>query len=192
VRLNEGATGPDGALYAGGMVTGPGGATALYRVEPDGAARVVLDGVGCSNGLGFSPDGALAYYADTVTHRIDVLDVVPASVDPRGLVRRRPFVAVDPADGVPDGLTVDAEGGVWVALWGGSAVRRYSPAGALDAELRFPATQVTACTFGDDGLGALYVTTSRQGLAAREQPEAGSVFRVDAGVAGLPVTPFAG
>lgn len=192
VRLNEGATGPDGAFYVGGMVTGPGGAAALHRVEPGGAAGIVLDGVGCSNGLGFSPDGARAYYADTATHRIDVLDVVPASVDARGLTGRRPFVAIDPADGAPDGLTVDADGGVWVALWGGSAVRRYSPVGVVDAEIRFPATQVTACTFGDDDLGTLYVTTSRQGLADHEQPEAGSLFRVDAGVRGLPVTPFAG
>ncbi|CAM3468114.1 SMP-30/gluconolactonase/LRE family protein [Isoptericola cucumis] len=192
VRLNEGAAAPDGAFYAGGMVTGPGGAASLHRVEPDGTARVVLDGIGCSNGLGFSPDGARAYYADTVTHRVDVLDVVPASEDPRGLVGRRPFVTIDPADGAPDGLAVDAEGGVWVALWGGSAVRRYSPDGTLDAEIRFPASQVTACTFGDDGLDALYVTTSRQDLADDDEPEAGSVFRVDAGVRGLPALPFAG
>ncbi|WP_240930394.1 SMP-30/gluconolactonase/LRE family protein [Isoptericola sp. BMS4] len=192
VRLNEGSTGPDGAFYVGGMVTGTGGTAALHRVEPGGAARVVLEGVGCSNGLGFSPDGTRAYYADTATHRIDMLDVVPASVDARGLTGRRPFVAVDPADGAPDGLTVDADGGVWVALWGGSAVRRYSPSGVVDAEIRFPATQVTACTFGGDDLGTLYVTTSRQDLADYEQPEAGSLFRVDAGVRGLPATPFAG
>ena len=191
-RLNEGATAPDGAFYAGSMVTGPGGAGFLHRVDPDGTTRAVLDGIGCSNGLAFSPDGSRAYYADTVTHRVDVLDVVPAAVDPRGLVGRRPFVTVDPVDGAPDGLTVDAEGGVWVALWGGSAVRRYSPDGALDAEVRLPASQVTACTFGGEGLDVLYVTTSRQDLAAGDEPEAGSLFRVDVGVRGLPALPFAG
>jgi sugar lactone lactonase YvrE len=193
VRLNEGAAAPDGAFYAGGMARGerPG---ALYRVEPDGSSRVVLDGIRVSNGLGFSPDGSLAYYVDSATQRVDVLDVVPADEDPRGLVRRRPFVAVDPEDGTPDGLTVDADGGVWVALWGGSAVRRYSPAGVLDAEVRFPASQVSACTFGGDDLDALFVTTSRQDLDADDphEREAGSVFRVDVGVRGLPVLPFAG
>jgi sugar lactone lactonase YvrE len=193
VVLNEGSAGPDGAFYAGGMAQGdrPG---ALYRVEPDGAARVVLEGIEVGNGLGFSPDGALAYYVDTATQRIDVLDVVPVAHDPRGLVNRRPFVEVDPDDGSPDGLTVDAEGGVWVALWGGSAVRRYSPAGSLEAEVRLPASQVSACTFGGDDLGTLFVTTSRQDLDADDpdEREAGSVFRVDPGVRGLPVLPFAG
>lgn len=193
VRLNEGAAGPDGAFYAGGMALGER-LGALYRVEADGTSRVVLDGVACSNGLGFSPDGSLAYYADSLTHRVDVLDVVPADVDPRGLVNRRPFVAVDPADGLPDGLTVDAEGGVWVALWGGSAVRRYSPEGTLDAEVRFPASQVSACTFGGDGLDELYVTTSRQGFGTADatEPEAGSLFRAEPGVRGLPALPFTG
>ncbi|MFE6968993.1 SMP-30/gluconolactonase/LRE family protein [Isoptericola sp. NPDC057653] len=192
VRLNEGATAPDGALYAGGMVTGPGATASLHRIDPDGTTRVVLDGIGCSNGLGFSPDGTLAYYVDTAAHRVDLLDVVAASVDPRGLVGRRPFATVDPADGVPDGLAVDAEGGVWVALWGGSVVRRYAPDGRPDAEVRLPASQVTACAFGGERLDTLYVTTSRQGLAAGAEPEAGSLFRVEVGVRGLPALPFAG
>ena len=163
-------------------------------MEADGSSRVVLDGIEVSNGLGFSPDGSRAYYVDSATRRVDVLDVVPATEDPRGLVRRRPFVEIDPDDGMPDGLTVDAEGGVWVALWGGGAVRRYSPDGALDAVVPLPVSQVSACAFGGDDLDRLFVTTSRQGLDDPDADEAasGSLFVADPGVRGLPVLPFAG
>ncbi|MBD5785483.1 SMP-30/gluconolactonase/LRE family protein [Cellulosimicrobium terreum] len=190
--VNEGACGPDGAFYAGGAADSPA-ASALHRIEPDGSTRLVLDPVACSNGLGFSPDGTRAYYVDSLTYRVDVLDVVPSQDDPRGLVNRRCLVEIDPDDGLPDGLTVDAEGGVWVALWGGSVVRRYSSAGALDAEVRLPASRVSACTFGGADLDELYVTTSRLGLEpAATEPEAGSVFRVDVGLRGLATLPFAG
>ncbi|WP_330932788.1 SMP-30/gluconolactonase/LRE family protein [Cellulosimicrobium cellulans] len=195
VRLNEGAAGPDGAFYAGGMADGARpGASALFRVEADGASRVVVEDVTCANGLAFSPDGTRAYWTDSLTHRVDVLDVVPAAEDPRGLVRRRPFVVVDPADGLPDGIAVDAEGGVWVALWGGSAVRRYSPDGTLDAVVPLPVSQVSACTFGGDGLDELYVTTSRQGFGTPDPDEAasGSLYVARPGVRGLPALPFAG
>lgn len=196
VRTNEGAAGPDGAFYVGGVADDARpGASALHRVEPDGAARVVVDDVTCANGLAFSPDGTRAYWTDSLTHRVDVLDVVPAAEDPRGLVRRRPFAHVDPADGLPDGIAVDADGGVWVALWGGSAVRRYSPDGVVDAELPLPVTQVSACTFGGEHLDELWVTTSRQGLGdvrGTAEREAGSVFRALPGVRGLPALPFAG
>jgi sugar lactone lactonase YvrE len=101
-------------------------------------------------------------------------------------------VAVAADDGMPDGLTVDREGGVWVALYGGSAVRRYSPVGKLDEVLELPVSQVTACTFGGPALDELYITTSRLEVPEGEQPEAGSVFRVEPGVAGVPPTPFAG
>lgn len=193
VRLNEGAAGPDGAFYAGGQAEGER-PSALYRVETDGSVCVVLDGVEVSNGLGFSPDGTLAYYVDSATRRVDVLDVVPVEEDPRGLVRRRPFVEVDPDDGMPDGLTVDSEGGVWVALWGGSAVRRYAPDGTLDAVVDLPVSQVSACTFGGDDLDELFVTTSRQGLGTPGPDEAasGSLFVAHPGVRGLSALPFAG
>ena len=93
--------------------------------------------------------------------------------------------------GCRNGLPVDCEGGVWVALFGGAAVRRYGSGGTLDEVLDLPVTQVTACTFGGDGLQDLYITTSRENLPDGEQPEAGSVFRARPGVAGLPPTPFA-
>jgi sugar lactone lactonase YvrE len=98
-------------------------------------------------------------------------------------------VTVAEHHGLPDGLTVDREGRVWVAFFGGSAVRRFGPGGTLEEVLDLPATQPTACTFGGDGL-ELYTTTSRENLPDHEQPEAGSVFRARPGEAGLPPAPF--
>jgi sugar lactone lactonase YvrE len=189
VRMNEGATDPDGRFYCGSMAYDmTPGAGALYRLEPGGAVDVVVDSVTCSNGLAWTPDGRTAYYVDSLTHRIDRFDYDPVS----GLTARRPFVATPEEHGLPDGLTVDREGGVWVAFYGGSAVRRFTPEGTLDAVLELPVTQVTACTFGGPELDELYVTTSREGVPEGEQPQAGSVFRAEPGVAGLPVVPFAG
>jgi len=111
------------------------------------------------------------------------------------LGRRRPFAAVDVEGAVPDGLAVDAEGGVWVALHGGWGLRRYAPDGELAAIVELPVARVTSCCFGGRGLRDLYVTTRREGLSARElaaQPLAGALLRLDAGVAGLPTHAFAG
>jgi sugar lactone lactonase YvrE len=189
VRMNDGGTDPDGRFYCGSMAYDlTPGAGALYRLDPGGGVSVVLDAVTISNGLAWTPDGRTAYYVDSPTQRIDVFDYDAEA----GLINRRPFVTVAERQGLPDGLTVDCEGGVWVALFGGSAVRRYGPTGTLEEVLDLPVTQVTACTFGGDGLEELYITTSRENLPEDQQPQAGSVFRARPGVAGLPTTPFAG
>ncbi|MDQ4105191.1 MAG: SMP-30/gluconolactonase/LRE family protein, partial [Actinomycetota bacterium] len=121
VRMNEGGCDPDGRFYCGSMAYDQRpGAGALYRLDPDRSVCVVLRHVTVSNGLEWSPDGSRAYYNDTPTHRIDVFDYDRDA----GLTGRRPFVHL-PGDGDPDGLTVDSEGGVWVALYGGGAVHRY-------------------------------------------------------------------
>lgn len=183
VRMNDGATDPEGRFYCGSMAyDATPGAGRLYRLDADGSVSVVLESVTISNGLGWSPDLETAYYVDSPTYRIDAFDA--------DLTGRRAFVEV--RDGMPDGLAVDREGGVWVALWGGSAVHRYAPAGTLDAVLELPVTQVTACAFGGPDLDELYITTSRQEVAEGEQPAAGSVFRARPGVVGLPVVAFAG
>jgi len=188
VRMNDGGTDPDGRFYCGSMAYDvTPGAGALYRLDPGGSVSVVLDAATISNGLAWTPDGRTAYYVDSPTQRIDVFDYDAET----GLINRRPFVTVAEDDGLPDGLTVDREGGVWVALFGGSAVRRYGPTGTLEEVLDLPVTQVTACTFGGDGLEELYITTSRENLPEDQQPQAGSVFRARPGVAGLPPTPFA-
>ena len=188
IRMNEGGCDPDGRFYCGSMAYDAStGAAALYRLDVDGTVHRVLDGVTISNGLEWSPDGSLAYYVDTPTHRIDVFDYDAE----RGLTGRRPFVRI-PDDGNPDGLTVDAEGGVWVALFGGGAVHRYTSEGRLDAVVELPTPQVTACTLGGPQLDQLFITTSREGMGPDDDPLAGSLFRVDAGVRGLPVRAFAG
>jgi sugar lactone lactonase YvrE len=187
VRMNEGGCDPDGRFWCGSMAYDQRpGAAALYRLDADGSVHRVLDGITVSNGLEWSPDGSLAYYDDTATHRVDVFDYHRDA----GLTGRRPFVRL-PDGGNPDGLTVDAEGGVWVALYGSGAVHRYTPAGVLDGVVEVPAAQVTACTFGGPRLDQLFVTTSREGLEPGDDPLAGSLFRADVGVAGRPVREFA-
>lgn len=191
VRMNEGGTGPDGCFWAGSMAYDQAeGAARLYRVRPDLTWETVLEGVTVSNGIAWSPDGSRAYYADTPTGRIDVLDpAAPAA--PGG---RRPFVTprLPGGDPLPDGITVDAEGAVWVALHGAGQVHRYRADGQLDTVVHVGARQTTACALGGDDLRTLYVTTSREGLAPGEDPAAGSLFAVRVGVPGLPVLPFPG
>ena len=186
VRMNEGGCDPDGRFYCGSMAYDQRpGAASLYRLDPDETVHIVLEDVTLSNGLDWSPDGRLAYYTDTATHSISVFDYDPDS----GLTGRRPFVALESN---PDGLTVDAEGGVWTALYDGGAVRRYAPEGRLDAVIEVPARKVTACTFGGDRMDELFITTSREGLEPGDDPRAGALFRALPGVTGLPVREFAG
>ena len=188
IRMNEGGCDPDGRFWCGSMAyEQTPGAAAMYRLDPDGSVRKVFGDLTVSNGLEWSPDGSLAYYDDTATHRVDVFDYDRDA----GLTGRRPFVALD-EDLNPDGLTVDAEGGVWVALYGGGAVHRYDASGRLDAVVEVPTPQVTACTLGGPDLDQLFITTSREGMDDGDDPRAGSLFRVDAGVRGLPVRPFGG
>jgi sugar lactone lactonase YvrE len=186
LRMNEGACDPDGRFYCGSMAYDKQpGAGVLYRLDPDRSVHVVLENVTVSNGLDWSPDGSLAYYNDTDTGRVDVFFYDRDS----GLSGRRPFVATG---GRPDGLTVDAEGGVWVALSDGGAVRRYTAEGVLDEVVELPVTKVTACTFGGPRLDQLFITTSREGLDPGAEPAAGSLFRAAPGVNGLQVREFAG
>jgi sugar lactone lactonase YvrE len=188
-RMNEGACDPNGRFYCGSMgYDRTPGAGALYRLDPDGSVHVAVEAVTISNGLDWSPDGARAYYNDTETYRVDAFEY-DADV---GLTDRRPFAVIDPDDGRPDGLTVDAEGGVWVALNNGGAVHRYRPDGVLDAVIEVPVRKVTACTFGGERLDQLYITTSREDLAPGDEPAAGSLFVADVGGVGQPVREFAG
>ena len=192
-RGNDAAVDAAGRLWAGTMRYDEAeGGGRLYRVGPHGEVVTVLDEVTISNGIGWSPDGTLMYYVDTPTRRVDVFDVERES----GLVAgRRKFVDLARVAGFPDGLTVDADGAVWVALWDGGAVHRYTPAGRLDRVVEVPATRTTACAFGGAGLGDLYITTATVGLEPERlagQPLAGSLFVLPGAGTGLPGTPFAG
>ncbi len=190
-RMNDGACDRAGRLFAGTKAEDDEpGAGALYRLDLDLAVTRVIADVTISNGIGWSPDERLMYYVDSPTGRIDVFDYDPATGTFGG---RRTFTRVpDPdagpgGDAVPDGLTVDAEGGVWVALWGGSAVHRYDAGGRLDRIVDVPHVNVTSCAFGGAGLDLLYVTAAA-GPGAAE----GALYRFPAGVTGLPAHPFRG
>ncbi|MES4901676.1 MULTISPECIES: SMP-30/gluconolactonase/LRE family protein [unclassified Streptomyces] len=187
-RGNDAAVAPDGSLWAGTMRydEATGGGT-LSRIAPDGSRTEILPDVTVSNGTGWSPDGSLMYYADTPTCRIDVFDVAG-----EGVTGRRPFVRIEDGAGFPDGLCVDADGCVWVALWDGGAVRRYTPDGTLDRVVELPVRRPTACAFGGSGLTDLYVTSARVGLGPGEQPLAGSVLVLAGAGQGLAQPAFKG
>lgn len=192
-RFNDGRCDPAGRFWAGTLsYDGSPGRGALYRLDAEGVVTVMLSAVTNSNGLAWSASGTEMYYVDTGKATIDRMAFDPG----RGTVAdRRTLVAFRPDEGLPDGLTIDSEGFLWVALWGGGCVRRYSPAGELDGEIRLPVTQVTSMAFGGAGLGELFITTAAEGLSAaerRDQPLAGSLFRHRPGVTGPPPATFAG
>jgi len=188
IRMNEGGCDPDGRFYCGSVANDQTpGAASLYRLDPDGSTDLVLSGATVSNGLEWNPDGSLAYYNDTSTGAVSVFDYDTE----RGLTGQRTFVTL-PDDGRPDGLTVDAEGGVWVAVYNGAAVRRYLPDGTLDEVAEVPGQQVTACALGGPHLDELFITTSQEHLEPGSDPVAGSLFHAKVGVRGLPVREFAG
>ncbi|MCX5557438.1 SMP-30/gluconolactonase/LRE family protein [Streptomyces sp. NBC_00038] len=185
-RGNDAAVAPDGSLWTGTMRydEAPGGGT-LSRITPDGTAATVLDDVAVSNGTGWSPDGGLMYYIDSPTRSIDVFDVGTDQLP----FNRRQLASID--EGFPDGLTVDADGCVWVALWDGGAVRRYTPDGQLDRVIELPVLRPTACAFGGTDLTDLYITTARTGLET-PHPLSGSVLVVPGAGKGLAQPAFAG
>ena len=186
VRMNEGGCDPDGRFYAGSMAYDQSpGAAAVYRLDPDHSVHLVFDGVTVSNGIEWSPGGTRAYYNDTATYAVRIFDYDRDA----GLTAGRVFADVAPNR--PDGLTVDGDGGVWVALSNGGAVRRYTPEGVLDELVELPTKKVTACTFGGPDLDQLYITTSREGIDPADKL-AGSLFRADVGRRGLPVREFTG
>jgi sugar lactone lactonase YvrE len=187
-RMNDGACDSRGRLWAGTMsLRGDTRTASLYRLDADLTATRVLPGLSISNGLGWSPDDRLMYHVDTPRGRIDVYEFDAE----RGVIgARRAAIPVAPERGRPDGLAVDAEGGIWVALWGGGAVQRYTPEGRPDARIELSVSQVTSCCFGDTDLGTLYITTAARGTS--REPLAGSVFSCRPGVQGLPATRFAG
>lgn len=185
LRFNEGGCDPWGNLYCGSMpYDRTEGAGSLFRVSPTGEKSVVLPNVTTSNGIAFSPDGTRAYYNDTTLRRTDVFDVVNES-----LTNRRPFADSDGAS--PDGLTVDSEGNVWVAMNRHGKVRLYSPDAEILAEVELPVQLVTACTLGGSDFRTLYVTTSRENLDDPE-PEAGALFAVRVDVPGMPIAEYGG
>lgn len=184
-RLNDGCVSPEGALWFGTMhdpESEPSGA--LYRLDEWGSCMALDEGYVVTNGPAFSPDGRVFYHCDSTRRVIYAFD----RPDERTLTGKRVFARIEDEAGFPDGTAVDADGCLWVALWAGWCVRRYSPAGRLLQSVPLPCANVTKIAFGDDDLRTAYVTTARQGLSALErerQPLAGDLFSFTAPVPGL-------
>ena len=192
-RMNDGRCDAAGRLWAGttGLNAEPG-AGVLYRLDPDLSVTAVLEGVTESNGIDWSPDDRRMYYVDTMERRVDVFDF---DLESGAIANRRPFAAVDDGEVLPDGLTVDAEGYVWVACWGGAAVRRFTPDGVPAGGVSLPTPHITSPGFGGRDLDRLFITSAREGLtdAQRAADEAaGNLFVCEPGVTGRPPRLFAG
>jgi sugar lactone lactonase YvrE len=194
LRLNDAACDRRGRLFVGSMPFDESSPTgSLYRVDPDLEVETIAESVTISNGIDWTADDRTMFFIDTVTRRVDRFDY---DIETGAATARRPFYTLpDDIEGHPDGMCVDAEGGLWVALWGGSKVLGLSPDGRVQREIDLPTSQVTSVAFGGPELSTLYITTAATGLSpevlARE-PHAGSLFAVDVGVSGVLATPFAG
>ncbi len=182
-RFNDVCADPEGRVFCGTMPA-PDRPGRLYRMDPDGSLRIVLDGIGCSNGIGFTPDLRGMYYTDSPTKSISLFDYDRGTGE---ITNRRVFaqVADGPAEGVPDGMTVDAEGYVWSARWGGHCVVRYAPDGTEVQRITLPPSKVSSVTFGGGNYSQMYLTTAGGNVKDEDGPEAGALYRVDAGVRGV-------
>lgn len=185
---NDARCDPLGRLWVGTVDRSGAQQGGLFCVSSDGRVTQVRGGVALSNGIDWSPDGRLCYYVDSLAHRVDVIYLGDDGLP----VRSAPLVDVD---AIPDGLSVDAEGAVWVALWDGGAIHRYTPDGRLDRVVDVPGGFVTSCAFGGTDLSTLFITTARGGLTDEQlqaNPHAGALFALAVGVAGRGYTPFGG
>ncbi len=192
-RLNDGRTDRRGRLVVGGMNEATGAAdSSVIRIDPDGSATTLIEGVACANSICFSADGRTMFFADTPERAIRAYDYDPAT-GALGAMRRHADFSGEP--GLPDGSCVDAEGGVWNAEWEGRRVVRVAPDGRIDRVIEVPTWKPTCCAFGGPDLDTLFITTSRlmsapEDLAA--DPHAGGLFAVRPGVRGVEDSPFAG
>jgi sugar lactone lactonase YvrE len=194
LRFNDGKCDPSGRFLAGSMAYDKRpGAGGFYRLDPDGSVEQLADGISISNGLTWTPDGRTLYYIDTPTRKIDVFDYDPETGAATG--RRTHIELPDDEPGNLDGMTMDTEGGLWVALWDGSRVVRFAPGGGIDVVVDLPVSHVTSCIFGGPDLTDLFITCAWSELTDEEraaEPHAGSLFRVRPGFGGYPPVEFAG
>jgi sugar lactone lactonase YvrE len=184
-RLNDGVVDAEGRLWFGTMDNGERNKSGAFYCFVEGRlTRTNIDGIAITNGPAVSPDGRLLYVVDTLRGTIEVADIRGSGV----LANRRPFVRIDPADGHPDGPTIDSEGCVWISLYAGWEARRYSPGGELIGCVRFPVANITKLAFGGDDLRTAYATTARQMLSAdaiAAQPQIGDLFSFRVEVPGI-------
>jgi L-arabinonolactonase len=187
LRFNDGRTDRQGRFWTGTMVEGGAGAPAgsLHSMDKTGIIATHASGISISNGICWSPDGRLFYFADSPARTIFVYDFDSDS----GTISNRRVFARTPEGAYPDGANVDAQGFLWSAHWGGSKVVRFAPDGTVDMTIEVPTEQPTCVAFGGQGLDLLFVTSARDGLtpdALATQPHAGDVFVYKVSVPGLP------
>ena len=192
--FNDGKCDPAGRFWAGTIALDETpDVCGLYRLDPDLCAHKMLDGITISNGIVWALDHRTMYYIDTPTRRVDAFDY---DLETGEIRHRRAAFHIPTEMGSPDGMTIDDEGMLWVALWEGGKVSRWDPAeGRLLQTVDLPASNVTSCAFGGENLDQLYITTARQTLSAEQlerQPLAGGLFRANVGVTGLSAFEFAG
>jgi sugar lactone lactonase YvrE len=194
IRLNDAGVDSKGRFWVGTVndanQKGPDGE--LFCVQGDGSWKIMDKNVTVANGLGWSPDRKILYFTDTFRFSVYAYDFDEAS----GTIKnRRTFVETSPDGGLPDGLTVDSEGFVWSAFWGGWKVVRYRPDGKVDRTFRTPVPNPTSCTLGGAKLDELYITAASLGLSEAEKsknPQAGDLFCLKAGITGMDEFRFAG
>ena len=186
-RMNDGAVDPAGRFVAGSITGDRSPTGALFSREPDGTVTTLLHGVTVSNGLAWSSDGTRLFYVDSARQSIDVMDY---DVETGAVSDRRTWVEIPESRGTPDGLTIDAEGCLWLALFGGESVLRFSPAGRHIGTVELPVARVTSCAFGGPDLDRLYITTAGVGWSEEVPPRPldGALFVVEPGAVGVAET----
>ncbi len=191
-RFNDGKCDAAGRLLAGTMSTiGEAKAGSLYRFDPDGSVSLLEVGVSTSNGLAWSLDNRVLYYIDSNTQSVVAYDY---DLEIGTISGKRTVIEIPREAGTPDGMSIDAEGMLWIAHWGGFRVARFNPhTGKQLQEIRLPAPLVTSCAFGGPALDELYITTAKVGLSEsdlQQYPLSGALFKIKLPVKGIASVPF--
>jgi D-xylonolactonase len=181
-RFNDVIADPRGRVFCGTM-SPPDRLGRLYRLDPDGTIRVILEGVGTSNGMGFTSDLKHFYHTDSRTRKVTRYDY---DIDTGEISNPRLFLELPEGQGTPDGMTIDSEGYIWTAVWDGSVLVRRAPDGTIERQIPFPCKRVSSVIFGGDDYTDLYMTTAGGQDRATYGPGAGSLFHLNLGIKGVP------
>lgn len=181
-RFNDVIADPEGRVFCGTMPAKDNKAR-LYRLDTDGSITKILDGIGISNGMGFTPDRKQMYFTDSPGGKIYLFDY---DLETGKIKNQRMFVTVPESEGVPDGMTVDKEGCIWSARWDGGCLIRYKPDGKEDLRIQFSAKKVSSVTFGGEDYRDIYVTTAGGDKREEEGPDAGALFHLNLDIQGVP------
>jgi D-xylonolactonase len=180
--FNDVIADPCGRVFCGTVPNGEGQGR-LYRLDQDGSLHLLLEGIGCSNGMAFSLDRKSFYHTDSLAREIYLFNY---DLEDGSISNRRVFASFDEADGLPDGATLDAGGRLWCALWDGASIARLSTDGEIAERINLPTPQVSSLTFGGDDYADIYITTAGGNTAEGRDPVAGALFRVKAQIPGVP------